>query len=255
MHGQAHLGIVGWGVVGEATGLALQARGHSISTHDIKLDTTLNDLIDCDGIIICTPTPLHGTELDDSTIVDTLLQLDHLEYAGLVCVRSTLMPGRTRDLCRMFPQLTICYTPEFLREHSSQFDAQTQFRQIVGCVEQHEPPWWWTGLEIITAEEAECYKLYSNSYNALLVTFANAWFEICNQHQADYQIVQSLHHTQSYLQVNSQLRGYAGPCLPKDVQATATLAERTGLKPNLFHTVHEDNLKYQPTVKPGMRQE
>ena len=58
-----------------------------------------------------------------------------------------------------------------------------------------------------------------------------------------------------YLDVNHNMRGYGGACLPKDMKAWIQLLKDLGLDYKLFETVDKDNKKFRTTIFPGMREE
>ena len=57
----------------------------------------------------------------------------------------------------------------------------------------------------------------------------------------------------TYLDVNENLKGYGGMCLPKDVKAMISLTEKLKINFNLLKSVDEDNKKLTTTVFNGMR--
>ena len=46
-------------------------------------------------------------------------------------------------------------------------------------------------VEYLTPREAEILKIYNNSYAALRVVFANIMYEVCEKHDADYDIIKT----------------------------------------------------------------
>ena len=54
------IGIVGIGVVGSACKFGFELIGHEVLVHDIKLKTSLKDLVNCEIIFLCVPTPNPG---------------------------------------------------------------------------------------------------------------------------------------------------------------------------------------------------
>ena len=95
-------------------------------------------------------------------------------------------------------------------------------------------------------------------YNATLITFANAFYEVCKISGADYSVVKNAmvrrdHIFDKYLDCNENLRGFGGRCLPKDTSAIAAFAKDNDLSMKLFETIVDDNNKYEKTVFEGMR--
>ena len=56
-----------------------------------------------------------------------------------------------------------------------------------------------------------------------------------------------------YLNVNKNLRGYAGMCLPKDVRALKHHMKKMRINFNLINQIDLDNNKLKKTVFKGMR--
>ena len=54
------IGVVGLGVVGNAIKTGFERLGHAILCHDIKLNTTIADIIDTEIVFLCVPTPTKG---------------------------------------------------------------------------------------------------------------------------------------------------------------------------------------------------
>ena len=56
-----------------------------------------------------------------------------------------------------------------------------------------------------------------------------------------------------YLNVNKNLRGYAGMCLPKDVRAIKYYMKKKRINFSLINHIDLDNSKLKKTVFRGMR--
>ena len=97
--------------------------------------------------------------------------------------------------------------------------------------------------------EGELMKYFSNTYKAMRVTFANAFYKICEELDANYDVVKDafLFHGVGdghYLKVNKEFGGFGGTCLPKDTKGLARLVEELGLDIDLFKTIISDNDKF-----------
>ena len=68
------LGIVGLGVVGSAIKYGFEKLGHSVAEHDIKLDTSILDVLDAEICYLCVPTPSDDNGACDVTIVEEVLK-------------------------------------------------------------------------------------------------------------------------------------------------------------------------------------
>ena len=67
--------------------------------------------------------------------------------------------------------------------------------------------------------------------------------------------VKRSHVNDSYLDSNENLRGFSGPCLPKDVRAMSHFANINNIKAGLFDFLDKENDQYKKTVLEGMREE
>lgn len=260
------IGIVGLGVVGAACRYGFELIGHTVDVHDISLSTSLRDLLHCEIIYVCVPTPEH---VDGSCNVDaieqTVSELATLQYPGVVALKSTTAPGTTQRLIDQYP-LRICFVPEFLRERCAVDDFvnnhellavgtdDPQIYEIVvkchGMLPKH--------TSMLNSTEAEILKYFSNVFNAVRVVFSNNIYEICKSMDLDYTKIKDaylLRNTASpdYMDVDDNLRGYGGQCLPKDTKALGALVKQLGLDLKLFETIDSDNQKFKRTVFPGMR--
>ena len=261
------IGIIGKGVIGTANSNGFIHLGHDVFVHDPKLGTEIQVVIDTEIIFICVPTPTLENGKCDISIVETVLQqLDAASYQGTIAIRSTIIPGSTKKFQTQFSNLEIAYVPEFLRERSATEDFienhtvlaigsenPTTVDKIIKC--HGDLP---QNIEIITPTEAEILKYYNNVFASLRIIFANNIFEICVQLGADYNKVKNTYVKTGklgdmYLDVNENLRGYAGPCLPKDTLALANLMREKGINFGLIEQIHQDNAKLKKTVLPGMR--
>ena len=103
-----NIGIVGLGVIGSAAQYGFQKLGHRISTHDIKLNTKLSDLLESEIIYICVPTPSNEDGSCNTSIVESVVnELHQLNYKNIIAIKSTVEPGTTSKLINIFSELYI----------------------------------------------------------------------------------------------------------------------------------------------------
>jgi UDPglucose 6-dehydrogenase len=270
------IGVIGHGVVGGAVAAGMRRLGHDVRIHDLKLGTDIDVVSESEIVFICVPTPQKADGSCHTGIVEDVVGqlIDGIGFKGIIAIKSTVTPGTTEKLAEKyggkFPGRNIAFVPEFLREKSAFYDfTEGHDLLIVGTTNYgwseetadkiiaahgHYP----TTVAKMSSTEAELAKYYSNVFNALRITFANGFFDVCNKLNANYTriknaMVQRPTIENFYLDVNDNFRGFAGVCLPKDTAAFAQLAFSLGVQASIFKSIVEDNKLYKPTVPQGMR--
>jgi UDPglucose 6-dehydrogenase len=261
-----NIGIVGLGIIGSACKFGFEKLGHKVLGHDLILNTKLIDLINCEIIYICVPTPSKEDGSCDTSIVEqVVLNLKELNYQGVIAIKSTVKPTTTQTLIDQ-TKLKICFVPEFLRERCAITDFTenhdllaigTESLDIFELVKKCHGSYPKNTIQL-NPTEAELLKYYSNTYNALKITFANEMYEICQKLNINYSNVKNAFVKRGttkdiYLDVNDNFRGYAGVCLPKDTKALDSLVKELGLDLELFYIIDKENNKFIKTVFEGMR--
>jgi nucleotide sugar dehydrogenase len=250
------IGIVGLGVVGQALRDGFGQIGHDVVHYDIAhADTSLEQLVDSEIVYICVPTNTVNNKCDTSQVDVTIESLHTLNYSGTIAIKSTVIPGTTQRLIESYPDLNICFVPEFLRAQSALADFVNHndvlivgtnnnsiYHTIVSC-HSHLP----RSVVQISPTEAEITKYFSNLFNALRIVFANGIYEVATALGADYQqilnaIIKRPGITPDYLNCSKYYRGFAGVCLPKDAQAFSTFVDELELSHlQIFRTIVQDN--------------
>ena len=126
------IGIIGVGVVGSAIKQGFQDLGHIIKIHDIKLNTTIENVLDTDIIYLCLPT---NSDIDGSCnikeISKTIKLLSNKKYKGIIAIKSTIIPGTYTKLTKLFDKERLCTVPEFLREKHAVEDFKNNHNVLV----------------------------------------------------------------------------------------------------------------------------
>ena len=232
-----------------------------------KMGTSIHDVLSAEIVFICVPTPkAENGSCNTEIINDVIFELDLHQYKGIIAIRSTVEPGYTQYNIDLYSHMKICFVPEFLRERCAEKDFIenhkllavgtndiTIYRKVVNA--HGNLP---SQCEMLTPSEAEILKYYNNLYAALRITFANVMFELCEKFDCDYTAIKDAYvktgkTNDLYLDVNNNLRGYGGMCLPKDVSAINHLFEKLDLDYTLLQSVQQDNHKFKKTVFNGMR--
>ena len=261
-----NIGIIGLGVVGSACKQGFELQGHCVYTHDTKLGTTIDAVLETEIVYVCVSTPSNiDGSIDLSNVTETIKLLNDKNYQGVVAIKSTVVPGTTKFFNET-TNLNVCFVPEFLRERCAVEDFIDHHTLLVigtsnNCAyqiikESHGSlP---KNIKQLTETEAEIIKYYNNIFNAVRVVFSNIMYEVCEKNNADYEKIKNVYLSRGvaspdYMDCNSELRGYGGMCLPKDVNAFIHYLSDTGISSEFLQAVHNDNKKFKTTIFEGMR--
>jgi nucleotide sugar dehydrogenase len=248
------IGIVGLGVVGSAIQEGFKRLEHEVKVHDIKLDTSIKDILDTKIVFLCLPT---NSKEDGScnidSIIDVLDTLSDINYQGLVAVKSTIVPGTYNKLTTFFDSNRLCLVPEFLREKYAVVDFIWNHNVLVIGTNNndnidiileahgHFPK----EVKILTPQECEFVKYFSNSFKAYKTVFANSFGKLCDKFDVDYNKILEVYKAEevketAYLKYFK--KGFGGMCLPKDVKAINKVTEDTNI--DTFNFILEENKKF-----------
>jgi len=262
-----NVGVIGLGIVGTAVYEAM-GKNNQVIAHDIKLKTNIIDVLGTDVVFICVPTPSSESGGCDSSVVEEVIeQLNLSNYSGVIAIKSTISIGTTEKLIKKYQNKNICFVPEFLRERCALDDflynhdlcvIGTEYNdvfEIVLSCHGNIPK----RVKKMSPSEAEAVKYFNNVYNAILITFANSFHDICESLDVDYKKVKDCsvlreHINDVYLDSNSTLRGFSGPCLPKDIKEIAVKANKLE-HITFFDDIIKQNLRFKKTILGDMRDE
>ncbi len=254
------VGIIGYGVVGEALEYGFGKKGDTIKYYDkFKPSSPLEEVVrESELVFVCLPTPYRDKKIDLTIMDENVREID--QYAKgtdkAVVIKSTVVPGTTRRYAKEYPQTHFGFNPEFLVETHSRDDFLEQDRIIIGADDQ--PTSWkvadfyrqrFPGVPLFLTDptSAEMTKYMANAFLAMKVVFGNEFHDLCTSTGISYDEVRRMVSAdkrigESHLSVTSN-RGFGGKCFPKDIVAILGLFQERGVDAQLLTAAWEKNLK------------
>jgi UDPglucose 6-dehydrogenase len=232
------LAIVGMGVVGSA--VAAASKKCTLITYDkYRTDRTKNwdQFQDSELCIVCVPTPtIQGQQRIDE-LKSALLEMG--KYQGVVCIKSTVVPGTMAKLKEMFPHLRLVHNPEFLSERTAREDYELQEDALLsGSLKDTDVvlKYFQENLKQLNRtavfqdyEVTEWAKYIHNCLLAVKLSFLNEMYDLCG---SDALYKKAVEAAKIFGNVGSHYsvpgpdgkRGWGGMCFPKDMVALHGLA-------------------------------
>jgi UDPglucose 6-dehydrogenase len=253
--------VAGYGFVGKAVFKALREFNQCSIIDPLYNSSKMEDYPLADGVVICVGTPsLEDGGCDDSQIRDVISKTSPNTP---ILIKSTVTPDNLEKLVTDFPDNPICYSPEFLRARSAEFDFTNQRFTILGG---DDPDSFWETIlsEALplskiffkcTLTEASTIKYAANSFLATKVAFFNHMFDLCNANGADFNVVrQILVHdhrigsSHTLVPGIDEDRGFGGHCFPKDTKALIKYSDQLGVSLDVLKSAIEYNKTVRKTL-------
>ncbi len=236
------IGVIGGGVVGHATARCYM-ESHEVRVWDMlpaRRTHPAGDVLECDIIFICLPTPQKMDSLEcDTSAVDSFLLSVGGTSLNLV-LKSTVPIGYTRSKHLNYRLPNLVHSPEFLTARCAVTDAQMPARNIIGV--PRETKYADVGscerkvfdlyydrfpgalLLQMSSDESEAVKLMLNGFFAVKVAYLNEMNLLASKLGLDWSRVMEgilsdgrIAHSHTQVPGPDGKYGFGGECLPKDL--------------------------------------
>jgi UDPglucose 6-dehydrogenase len=281
---ETSVGVIGNGVLGQAMIRGLVEHVDEVRAYDVipeRKTHALHDVMDCDLVFVCLPTPPAENGDCDTTEIDKLLAWIIGNRQGrsqpMLVIRSTVNVGFTRKAAMALKagniRPAIVHNPEFLTARCAVIDYHTPSRHLIGGVWEFEESRA-VAIELLefyltrfpgvpvynafTSEETETVKLACNSFFGMKVVFFNAVYRLCQQLDMNWEHVRDgmlsdgrIGHSHTTVPGPDGKLGFGGGCLPKDMLNLASTMDMLEMaEGDVLAAVLEANERLR-TIKPG----
>lgn len=261
----SNIGIIGWGVVGQAVGQGFaQNKNNRILWYDKfkKGSHSLEKVINhSEFIFLCLPTPMFADQSGiDLSIMNQMVAKIAPKVSGtekIIIIKSTVIPGTTLKYSQKYPKVNFAMNPEFLTDAHAFEDFLAPDRTIIGALNKkiasriarlyqalyHSK----SRIFLTDPTSAEIVKYACNAFLATKVIFANEISDLSTIMGVKYDdvkkmIIADTRIGPTHLDVTAD-RGFGGKCFPKDLVALLNFAKKKNVDFTLLEKVWQKNLK------------
>ncbi|RPG58568.1 MAG: UDP-glucose/GDP-mannose dehydrogenase family protein [Flavobacteriales bacterium TMED191] len=265
------IGIIGRGFVGSAVEFGFSAQTGCdaiVKVYDknpkLSQNTLEETLNESDFVFLSVPTPSNSDgSINLEVLEQALFDINKINNrSNIILIRSTIVPGTTRDFQDSFSNLNLVFNPEFLTERSAKYDFINQSRFILGGKTKDTSKvadlfrWRFgetTSIIETNFETAELIKYMNNCFFATKVSFLNEMKLMSDKIGADWVtavegFVRDGRIGHSHLSVpgpDGKL-GFGGSCFPKDIQAIINFAKKLDIELHTLQGAWDTNLTVRP---------
>jgi len=248
------IGFIGQGFIGKNMADDFARRGFKPVRYALEKPYNRNEtkIAECDIVFIAVPTPT-----TPKGFVDTALRavLPLVGKGKIAVIKSTILPGKTEEYQKLYPDILVLHSPEFLREKHAADDTSHPARNIIGIPKKTKKykdaaqrvlavlpkaPY----EKVCHSREAELIKYAGNCFLATKVIFMNLIYDIAHMVGAEYEtVIEAMAADDrigtSHMQVVSSSghrgaksgRGAGGHCFPKDLAALRGFVQKLETSP------------------------
>jgi len=232
------IGFIGQGYIGKGYADDFEHRGYEVVRYSMEPEYIENreKISECDVVLIAVPTPTTPQGFDDHIVREVLTLVGKGKVA---LIKSTLVPGTTKKLQELFPEIHILHSPEFLSRATAKEDAENPRRNIVGVA--IDTPLYREKAQLVldmlpkapyelitVSDESELIKYINNTFFYTKTVFMNLLYDVAVAHGLSWDRIKDAMRHEPWIgeqhidPIHRSGRGAGGPCLVKDFSAFIT---------------------------------
>jgi len=223
-----------------------------LCTGNIRIQSEYSELLSCDVIVICVPTPLTAENKPDySSLIGAVKGITAVLRQGqLVILESTVAPGVTEST--VLPLLEaggqiggkdffLAYSPERIDPGNKSCGLQNTAKLVAGltdrCLFLAQQMYQALGIEVISVRTlaiAEMAKLLENTYRDINIAFINELAQVCHACEINiWEVIDAAATKPFGFQMFYPGPGVGGHCIPVDSVYYSCWARANGVPAKL----------------------
>ncbi len=245
MENKPLIGFIGQGFIGKNYADDFVNRGYQVIRYNLeKYKDNKEKIKTCDLVYIAVPTPTTPEGFDDSILKEVLALVGPGKIA---VIKSTIQLGTTEKMQKLYPDISVMHSPEFLTEKTAAYDAQHPNRNIVGIIDLDNPELYQKAELVMSVLPPAPYNLISSAKNAEMikyggncwfyfkVVFMNIFYDLIAKHNLDFETIKEALSADPRIgpthlsAIHQGGRGAGGHCFIKDFEAFIEMLEKNGL--------------------------
>lgn len=244
------IGFIGQGWIGKNYADNFEERGYGVTRYALEEPYVKNKekIKDCDIVFIAVPTPSTPNGFDSSILKKAIKAVGKGKTA---IIKSTVLPGTTKEIQEENPDIFVMHSPEFLTEATAAHDAANPNRNIIGIPVENEEyrekakiamnVLAFAPYQLICSDkEAEMIKYGGNCWFYFKVLFINMLYDLSGKLNCKWENIRDAMAADPRIgrthldPIHKSGRGAGGHCFIKDFAA--------------FRGMYEDLIADQPGV-------
>lgn len=261
------VGVIGWGFVGQATGLGFSTSDKNKIFWFDKFKESQNTLEEViaksEYIFICVPTPIFDDYSGmDMSIVEGVIDEVAPKISGtdkIIVLKSTSLPGTIKKMSAKYPNVNFVMNPEFLTQKNANRDFLNPSRTVIGAenkdlgfrIQELYKTILPKDQQYIVTDptSAEVIKYMSNLVLASKIILANEFYFLSQKVGANYNDISRAVESDPRIGTFLGVPGWDGDfgfgqaCFPKDMVGILGLAKDLKVDMSVLQAVWDKNLK------------
>lgn len=255
------IGFIGQGWIGKNYADDFVSRGYEVIRYakEPEYEQNKKKIAECDIVFIAVPTPTTPEGVDFG-ILESVFGL--VGKGKTAVIKSTMLPGKTKELQQKYPDIIIMHSPEFLLKKTAAYDAAHPILNVIGipvddsvhrtaaekvlAILPNSPL-----TKVVDSNEAELIKYAHNVHGYIRVVYSNLLYDIAQKFGMKWENIAEVLKADPMMSpwyldpIHKTGRGAGGVCFIKDYEAFLQFFKKIGDEKGLkiLESIREKNIE------------